>query len=271
MPNAFPSACTKVVLPAPSSPDRSDLVAVFFTGSFANTSLVSCDKPESNTLCIAYNIAYMVVFADDEQQKRLDFLRKREEEELAQVLSGKYGVQYVDLSLVAVNVDALRVITEAEAKDAEAAAFGRVGKKLSVAVRAPENPKVKILAAKLHDMGYDVTLYMCSKASLERAYQRYADLSYATETKAGVFELSNEELEQLNQSHQPAGHRQTYPRGGGAQTRLPHHAHIGSHFGRRARDRSLRHPLRGGGSVGAPALPAPRHVRWGERRVGKRG
>src|SRR3989338_8868176 len=139
----------------------------------------------------------MVVFADAEQQKRLDFLRKREEEELAQVLSSKYGVQYVDLSLVAINVDALRVITEVEAKDAEAAAFGRVGKKLSVAVRAPENPKAKALANKLNDRGYEVTLYMCSKASLERAYQRYADLSYATESKAGVFELSNEELEQL--------------------------------------------------------------------------
>ncbi len=139
----------------------------------------------------------MVVFADEEQQKRLEFLRKREEEELAQVLSGKYGVQYVDLSLVAVNVDALRVLTEEEAKEAEAAAFGRVNKKLSVAVRAPENPKVKALVNKLHELGYDVTLYMCSRASLERAYQRYADLSYATETKAGVFELSNEELEQL--------------------------------------------------------------------------
>ncbi len=139
----------------------------------------------------------MVVFADEEQHKRLDFLRKREEEELAQVLSGKYGVQYVDLSLVAVNVDALRVVTEAEAKEAEAAVFGRVAKRLSVAVRAPENPKVKALVNKLHDLGYDVTLFMCSKASLERAYQRYAELSYATETKAGVFELSNEELEQL--------------------------------------------------------------------------
>src|SRR3989338_5667461 len=63
--------------------------------------------------------------------------------------------------------------------------------------RLPSAAKVKILASKLHDLGYDVTLYMCSKASLERAYQRYADLSYATETKAGVFELSNEELEQL--------------------------------------------------------------------------
>src|SRR3990167_747241 len=196
-PSSLPSACTKVVLPAPRSPERATTVAVFLVFSFFNTSAASCGKAESRTFCIAYNIAYMVVFADDEQQKRLDFLRKREEEELAQVLSGKYGVEYIDLSLVAVNVDALRVITEAEAKDAEAAAFGRVGKKLSVAVRAPENPKVKILAAKLHDMGYDVTLFMCSKASLDRAYQRYADLSYATETKAGVFELSNEELEQL--------------------------------------------------------------------------
>ena len=50
---------------------------------------------------------YMVVFADQEEQKRIEFLRRREEEELAQVLSQKYGVEYVDLTLVAVNVGAL--------------------------------------------------------------------------------------------------------------------------------------------------------------------
>ncbi|KKW32327.1 MAG: hypothetical protein UY78_C0043G0008 [Parcubacteria group bacterium GW2011_GWA1_53_13] len=139
----------------------------------------------------------MVVFNDQDEQKRVDFLRKREEEELAQVLSQKYGVEYVDLTLVAVNVDALRLITEEEAKATEAAAFGRVGKKVSLAVRAPEHPKVKALVNKLTEMGYEVTLYMCSQESLKRAYQRYADLSYAQETKAGVFELSGEELEQL--------------------------------------------------------------------------
>lgn len=139
----------------------------------------------------------MVVFADQEEQKRIDFLRKREEEELAQMLSQKYGVEYVDLSLVAINTDALRVIPEAAAKAAEAAAFGRVGKRLSVAVRAPESDKVKALVKDLAEQGYEVSLYMCSQESLKRAYQRYADLSYATETKAGVFELSTEELEQL--------------------------------------------------------------------------
>src|SRR4051812_47770402 len=122
----------------------------------------------------------------DEGEKRIEFLRKREEEELAQMLSQKYGVEYVDLSLVAVNTDALRVILEADAKAAEAAAFGKVNKRLSVAVRAPESDKVKALVQRLEEQGYEVVLFMCSKESLNRAYARYADLSYATETKAGV-------------------------------------------------------------------------------------
>lgn len=139
----------------------------------------------------------MPQFNETDADKRIEFLRKREEEELAQMLSKKYGVEYVDLSLVAVNSDALRVIPEAQARAAEAAAFGKVGKRLSVAVRAPENPAVKELAAHLTEQGYEVVLFMCSQESLKRAFLRYADLSYATETKAGVFELSNEELEQL--------------------------------------------------------------------------
>jgi len=139
----------------------------------------------------------MVVFNDQEEERRLEFLRKREEEELAQVLSRKYGVEYVDLSLVAVNTDALRVIPEAQARAVEAAAFGRVGKRLALAVRAPENPKVKGLVQELSNQGYEVTLYMCSQESLKRAYQRYADLSYATQSKAGVFEISPAEVEEL--------------------------------------------------------------------------
>ena len=139
----------------------------------------------------------MVVFADSEQEKRLEFLRKQEEEELAQVLSQKYGVEYVDLTLVSVNVDALRLLSEKEARDAEAATFGQVGKRVSLAARAPENPKVKTLVQKLTELGYEVTVYMCSQESLRRAFARYADLSYAKETKAGVFEISSDEVESL--------------------------------------------------------------------------
>lgn len=138
-----------------------------------------------------------MVFADEEQEKRVDFLKKREEEELAQILSRKYGVEYIDLSLVAVNNDALRLLPEADARDAEAVVFGQVGKRLSVAVRAPENPKIKLLVQKLTEMGYSPTLFMASQESLKRAFDRYADLSFATESKAGVFELSGDDVSDL--------------------------------------------------------------------------
>lgn len=139
----------------------------------------------------------MVVFADAEQNKRIDFLKKREEEELAQMLSHKYGVEYIDLSLIAVNTDALRLLTEQQARDAEVAVFGQVGKKISIAARAPENPKVKAVVAALAERGFVPTVFMASQESLKRAYEHYADLSYATESKAGVFELSDNELEDL--------------------------------------------------------------------------
>ncbi len=139
----------------------------------------------------------MVTFNDNEQEKRVDFLKKREEEELAQMLSRKYGVEYIDLSLVAVNSEALRLIPEEEARATEAVAFGEMGKKISVAARAPENPRVKELLQKLTERGYTVTLFMCSQESLKRAFDHYADLSYAKESKAGVFEVSGEEVEEL--------------------------------------------------------------------------
>src|SRR6185312_7204357 len=138
-----------------------------------------------------------IVFDDTEEIKRLNFLRKREEEELAQILSAKYGVEYVDLTLVAVNSDALRLIPEAQSRDAEVAAFGRVGKRVSLAVRAPENPKALQIKQKLTDQGYEVTMFMASQESLKRAFERYAEMSYATESKAGVFEISPTEVEEL--------------------------------------------------------------------------
>jgi len=139
----------------------------------------------------------MPVFNEEEHNKRLDFLRRQEEEELARILSSKYGISYLDLSLVSISSEALRLIPDIEAKDAEVAAFGKIGKKLSVGVRSPLNPKTKVAVAKLIDLGYEVTTYMVSHESLKRAWERYQDLSYATESKAGVFEISSTSVEEL--------------------------------------------------------------------------
>ena len=82
----------------------------------------------------------MTVFNEKKQDERLKELRLREEEQLAEMLSKKYNIEYVDLTSKAIDTDALRLITEAEARACEVAPFHKINKQLWVAMRAPERP-----------------------------------------------------------------------------------------------------------------------------------
>lgn len=128
---------------------------------------------------------------------RIEELRRKEEEDLASILANRYAVDYQDLTRISINTDALRIITEETARDAEVAAFDVVGKKLSLAVRSPKQPKLAAILEDLAKRGYTVEQYMVSRTSLNRAWGRYKDLSYATESKQGVFDVSPAELKKL--------------------------------------------------------------------------
>lgn len=130
----------------------------------------------------------------DQTEARLKGLRAKEEEELAQVLSHKYGVGYIDLTRVSINTDALRLIPEDKAREAEVAAFDVVGKKISLAVRSPQHSKLPPVIEDLENHNYAVQQFMVSRASLDRAWERYKDLSFAIETREGVFDISSKEL-----------------------------------------------------------------------------
>ncbi len=130
----------------------------------------------------------------DKTDRELDELRRREEEELAMMLSKKYGITYQDLTRLSINTEALRLIPEEAAREAEVAAFAVVGKKLSLAVRSPQQSKVPILLEDLIKRGFSVEEFMVSKVSLERAWERYKDLSFAVESREGVLDISPEEL-----------------------------------------------------------------------------
>ena len=79
----------------------------------------------------------------------------REEEDVAQILSQKYGMQYVDLSLVAIDSNALKLIPEETSRGAEVAAFAHAAKALSLAVHNPGNPA---LAPLLEDLDKKVSM-----------------------------------------------------------------------------------------------------------------
>src|SRR3989338_1727409 len=136
----------------------------------------------------------MVLFDEDKQNKRVDDLRKQEEEELTQTLSTKYGVPYLDLTVTPINIDALRVIGEVETREAQIAVFNDVDKVLSVGALSPQNPKTVEALQKLKEKGYTIELFMVSHASLNKVWDRYKDLSYSFETKSGALDISNEQI-----------------------------------------------------------------------------
>ena len=144
----------------------------------------------------------MVTFDEDKQKKRIDDLRKSEEENLAQILSSKYGVSYLDLTVNPINIDSLRMITEQEAREANVAVFNEVDKVISMGVLSPQSQKTSEVVTKLQDRGYKVQIYMVSHASLNKVWDRYKDLSYSFETKSGALDISNEQITDfLSQVH----------------------------------------------------------------------
>ncbi len=151
---------------------------------------------------IYYIITNMVQFDEDKQNKRVGDLRKQEEEGLAEAMSAKFGVPYLDLTVTPINIDSLRAISEAEAKESEMAVFNEVDKLLSVGVISTQNPKTIESIDKLKTKYKGVEIYMVSHASLNKVWNLYKDLSYSFETKSGALDISNEQItEFLSQVH----------------------------------------------------------------------
>jgi type IV pilus assembly protein PilB len=96
-----------------------------------------------------------------------------------------------------INIDALRVIKEAEARDAEVAPFNIINKKISLAIISPNEPKTIAMIESLKERGYTPILYMVSHQSLQKVWGRYKDLSYSMETKGGVLDIANDEIQTL--------------------------------------------------------------------------
>lgn len=136
-------------------------------------------------------------FNEKKQEERLGELHRKEEEQLAEMLAGKYGIDYADLTSKSINTDALRLVPEKVARAVEIAPFRKANKVIFVAMRAPERPDSLQEVQKLEQLGYQVRRIIVSRASLEHAWDRYHDISYATETEAGVLTLSNQVIQQM--------------------------------------------------------------------------
>ncbi|MFA6514736.1 MAG: GspE/PulE family protein [Candidatus Paceibacterota bacterium] len=140
----------------------------------------------------------VIQFDDEKQQKNLEDLRKQEEEDLVEVLAeARYGIPPINLLGVVIDNNALRSIPEKDAISLEIAPFKLVGKNIHVAVRSPQPEKLESLKTYFEEHEFTPHFYMASLSSLEKAWDRYKEISYASESKIGAVTISGDVLKKL--------------------------------------------------------------------------
>jgi len=137
----------------------------------------------------------MTDFANEEkQERRLEELRKKEEEDVVRILSTRYGLNFIDLRSIPINADALKIVNEDVAREAKLAVYDKVGKKLKIVIFSPKNEKTTIIIKQLEYAGYKPEISMATTASLEKAWDKYKDISSSIASTAGTFDISSDQV-----------------------------------------------------------------------------
>lgn len=148
---------------------------------------------------IRYTTNTMVQFDENDQAKRIKDLRENEEEDLTSTLAeSRYNIGYINLNSQPVDNDAIRLLTETEARQFDVGPYKLVGKKLFLAVRSPLATGALAAQKLLQEHGFDVTMVMASEKSIQKVWSRYSDLSFATTSRSGGLDVSPDVLLSLS-------------------------------------------------------------------------
>ena len=140
-------------------------------------------------------------FDEEKQNKKLDDLHKEEEEELVATLAeSKYHLPYINLYQAVIDNEALRAIPEAEARKMNIAPFKLFGKNIFIAVRSPSEELLLNLKDAMQRINLVPNFYMASSYSLNKAWERYGEISMAENSRAGGVEISGEVLRETAKS-----------------------------------------------------------------------
>lgn len=136
----------------------------------------------------------MPQFDNTFSNEKMQEMKAKEEESLIRALSIRYGHQYVNLRGVTINPDALKLIPEDIARTSDIIAFEKQNKKLSVAIRNPNNPVTKTVIESLTNDGYALQIFMTSTLSLEHGWRRYQDQRNTEAVQRGILEINPENI-----------------------------------------------------------------------------
>ncbi len=130
-----------------------------------------------------------VHFDTNAEEEKIRQFREREAEDLAEILAPKYGVEYTDLTLVPVDMEALALISKQQAEEARIIVFARGRAHVSIGAVRPLDEKVQNIVRAFKEKNMEVKLFLISERSFHHAFSRYADIVSSSAQVRGEFEI----------------------------------------------------------------------------------
>lgn len=124
-------------------------------------------------------------------------IRREAEERDAERRAQKAGLNYLNLTQTPIQIEALKLVKEEEARRARLAPFQFKQKETALAVLEPQNPNVQAIVKKLEGDGLHVKLFIVSAGSLEHIWSFYKFLPPPTEEITGKVSIAADRLAEL--------------------------------------------------------------------------
>ena len=130
-------------------------------------------------------------------QAKIAMLRREGEERAAEQLAGKLGYPYADLGKMPVSLDAMKVISENDARDAKVAGIEIRGRQLALVAANPNLPATRKTIADLKEKKYDVKVFIVSPSGLASAWHFYKFIKPITGNITGGVSIAKQRLVDL--------------------------------------------------------------------------
>ena len=129
----------------------------------------------------------------------LDKTRKEAEERDAERRAEKLGVPYINLAMQPIETDALELVPEEKAREAQIAVIEKKGDKIVFAAFDNSSLKAKTVFQELEKKGFKSKNFIVSLTSLERAWDFYEYVTKAAPSITGRVDVDKERMENLIQ------------------------------------------------------------------------
>jgi len=125
---------------------------------------------------------------------RLKEIYRKEEEQQTAEKAARLGLAYADLNIIPVDPEALRLIPEEKAREAKLVVVFKKGHNIKAAMSDPESQEALAILSKLKNKGFNITTFLASQSSIEKALGRYKDIISERKTDSGQISISAEDM-----------------------------------------------------------------------------